>query len=55
MENTEPECLQEFVKYRSLFEGLTIKTPVDTSSLDVISMVITYDSKYCLALVNSLD
>lgn len=51
---TKIEGLKEFNKYGDLFQDLTKREHVDTE-LDVINIIITYDSKYCIAIVNNKD
>ena len=51
---TKIEGLKEFNKYGDLFQDLTKREHVDTE-LDVININITYDSKFCIAIVNNKD
>ena len=51
---TRIEGLKEFNKYGDLFQDLTKREHVDTE-LDVINIIITYDSKNCIAIVNDKD
>ena len=58
-DETKIDGLEEFDKYknsqgRSLFEDLTVRSFVDTE-LEVINVIITYDSKHAIAIVNHLD
>jgi len=46
--------LKEFDKYGPLFQDLTKRTFMDTN-YDVISIIITYDSKNCIAICNKQD
>jgi len=46
--------LKEFNKYGELFQDLTKRTYIDTQ-LEVVNIVITYDSKFCIAIVNDKD
>ena len=46
--------LAQFSQYGDLFQDLTLRTWVDTK-LDVVTAIITYDSKYCIAIVNEGD
>ena len=51
---TQIHGLKLFDKYGPLFADLTKRTFIDTH-LDVISIVISYDSKFCVAIVNNKD
>ena len=45
------EGLKQFNKYGDLFQDLTKRTYVDTNH-DVVSIVITYDSKHAVSIVS---
>jgi hypothetical protein len=51
---TDIQGFKEFEKYGNLFQDLTHRQMIQTD-LDVISIVITYDSKFCIAIVNNKD
>ena len=53
-DETNIDGLEAFDKYGPLFKELTKRTYVDTD-MDVISIIITYDSKYCIAIVTAKD
>jgi hypothetical protein len=53
-DETEIVGLGEFNKYGDLFKDLTTRTFIDTQ-YDVVQIVITYDSRYAVALVNNHD
>lgn len=46
--------LKQFDKHSHLFQELTKRQAVDTT-FDVVSMVITYDSKHCISIVTETD
>jgi hypothetical protein len=48
------EGLKQFNKYGDLFQDLTKRTYIDTI-FDVVSMIITYDSKHAIAIVTESD
>lgn len=45
--------LEQFGDYSKLFDDLTKRCFIDTKKLDVVSMIITYDSKFCIALLSN--
>ena len=53
-DETYIEGLDQFSKYGELFQDLTLRTYVDTK-MDVVQVIITYDSKKCVAIINDLD
>ena len=53
-EETKIDGLEQFAQYADLFRDLTLRTWVDTE-MDVINIIITYDSKHCIAIVNEKD
>lgn len=53
-DETRIDGLEQFDQYGDLFRDLTLRTFVDTE-LDVINVIITYDSKHCIAMVNDKD
>jgi hypothetical protein len=50
-DETRIEGLEQFNQYGDLFRDLTLRTWIDTVR-DVISVVITYDSKHAITMVN---
>jgi hypothetical protein len=53
-DSTHIAGLENFNKYGDLFQDLTLRTAIDTI-YDVINVIITYDSKSCVAIVNRKD
>lgn len=53
-EETEIHGLKQFGKHSQLFQDLTKRTFIDTR-IDVVSIIITYDSKFAIAIVNDKD
>lgn len=53
-DQTVIEGLKQFNKYGDLFQDLTRRTWVDTL-YDVVSIIITLDSKHCIAIVSMSD
>ena len=53
-DETRIDGLEQFNQYGDLFRDLTLRTFVDTE-LDVINVIITYDSKHCIAMINDKD
>jgi hypothetical protein len=48
------EGLEQFSSYGRLFSDLTKRQQIDTG-FDVVTIIITYDSQYCVALVRNGD
>jgi len=46
--------LEEFDKYGSLFKDLTKRQMIDTV-YSVVNIIITFDSKFCIAIVSQDD
>tara|TARA_B110000285_G_C15078108_1_gene591907 strand:+ start:162 stop:1631 length:1470 start_codon:yes stop_codon:yes gene_type:complete len=53
-DETHIEGLEQFNKYGELFQDLTLRTFIDTE-MDVVQVIITYDSKKCVAIINDKD
>ena len=53
-DSTHIAGLDNFKKYGDLFQDLTLRSAVDTG-YDVVNVIITYDSKHCVAIVNNKD
>lgn len=53
-EDTHIEGQSELDKFGDLFQDLTKRTYIDTH-FDVVSMIIAYGSKFCLAILNHSD
>jgi hypothetical protein len=53
-DETHIEGLEQFNKHGELFQDLTLRTFIDTE-MDVVQVIITYDSKFCIAIVNNKD
>ena len=53
-EETEIHGLKSFGKHGHLFQDLTKRTFIDTK-IDVVSIIITYDSKHTIAITNDKD
>ena len=53
-DETKIQGLEQFNQYGDLFQDLTKRTFVDTT-YDVVSIIITADSKNCVAIVNNQD
>lgn len=49
-DQTHIEGLKQFSEHQQLFRDLTIRKFVDTT-YDVVSMIITQNSRYCVAIV----
>jgi hypothetical protein len=46
--------LEQFSEYGKLFSDLTKRQQIDTG-FDVVTIIITYDSQFCVALVRNGD
>jgi hypothetical protein len=53
-DQTYIDGLKQFDKHRDMFKDLTKRSYIDTE-YDVVSMIITYDSKHALAIVSKSD
>lgn len=50
-DDTHIHGLPEFNKYGDLFQDLTKRNNINTFEMDVIEMIITYDSKLAITIV----
>jgi len=53
-DETRIDGLREFNKYGDLFQDLTRRVHVNTE-LDVVNIIITYDSRFCIVIANDKD
>ena len=54
-EATHIEGLEQFDQHEELFQKLTKRTFIDTEGHDVISTIITYDSKHAISIIKEND
>ena len=55
IDDPDLDGLDQFKQHKDIFSHLTEKHKVRTEGFDVINIIITYDSKYAVAIVNDTE